>query len=205
MIRPLAVAAVSFVLLTAGSGAAIAAANRANGTPRPLFGTQLLLPGESVHTQITVKAAQVPVRPYLDLSEVRQHCNVADCTSSPPVLAQMLELKATDHSGQVWQGSLAAVQHRVELPGGTIPAGGRRSYALTMSLPARAGNNYEGLAVSGAVSWGGMDASRHVVTRSGPGKSALPFTGFDAVTMLAVAGCLLAVGSAIVAAAKRRR
>jgi hypothetical protein len=204
-VRLISTAAISFALLTAGSGAAIAATNHSDGLPKALFGARLLLPGNSVHAHITVKAGRVAVKPYLDLSEVRQQCNLADCLPSPPALTQMLQLTAIDDAGQSWRGSLAAAQRRVELPGGTIPAEGHRTYQLTMSLPVDAGNSYEGLAVSGAFTWGGMDASHHVVSRSGPGRSALPFTGLDTVTMLAVAGCLLALGGTLIGAAKRRR
>jgi hypothetical protein len=195
---------ISFTLLAAGSGAAVGAARHATGS-HGLFAGQVLLPGKSVHTDITVKGARVPVRPYLEISGVRQRCAGADCTAAAPVLAQMLQLSAADGAGHTWTGTFATAQKRIALPGGTIAAGDRRTYHLTLALPARAGNNYEGLAVSGQFSWGGVDASGHTVTSTSGDGNQLPFTGLNALGLLAIGGCLLGAGSSVVATAKRRR
>jgi hypothetical protein len=203
--RLIIAAAMSVTLLAAGSGVAAGAAVHSHGSPHGLFAGQLLLPGRSAHTDITVKGAGVPVRPYLEISGVRQRCAGATCTGAAPVLAQILQLSASDGAGHTWTRTFATAQQRLALPGGTIAAGHRRTYHLTLALPARTGNSYEGLAVSGHFSWGGLDASNRIVTKSGPGGSSLPFTGLDTLALLAIAGCLLGAGGSLLATAKRRR
>jgi hypothetical protein len=189
-------AGISFALLAAGSGAAVGAANHARGSSRGLFAGQMLLPGESAHADITVMGARAPVRPYLEISAVRQRCTGAACTSAAPALAKMLQLSAGDGAGRIWTGTIAAAQRRVALPGGTIAAGHRRTYHLTLSLPARADNSYEGLIVSGHFSWGGTDASGHTVSSTPDDRDHLPFTGLEALGCLPSAAACSAPGAA---------
>jgi hypothetical protein len=201
--RLILAAGISLALIAAGSGAAVGAAKRAH-SGHGLFAGQMLLPGKSVHADITVHGAGVPVRPFLEISAVRQRC-ATSCSATAPALAKMLQLSAVDGAGQTWTGSFAAAQSRVALPGGTIAAGQRRTYHLTLELPGRADNSYEGLAVSGHFSWGGIDASGQTVSSTSGQVGQLPFTGLDVMALLAVAGCLLGVGGTMVETARRRR
>jgi hypothetical protein len=198
-------AALSFGLIAAGTGAAVGATERSHSSSRGLFAGEMLLPGKSVHTDITVPTARVAVRPYLEISAVHQRCAGPNCDTESPALADILQLSATDGAGQTWTGTFAAAQKRIALPGGTIAAGHRRSYHLTLSLPARADDSYEGLAVSGHFSWGGTDASGRVVSSTSDQVGQLPFTGLDVIALLLAAGCLLGVGGTMVETARRRR
>jgi hypothetical protein len=202
--RILVAASIAFTLLAAGSGAALGAVEHETGSPRGLFAGQVLLPGKTVHANITVKGARVPVRPYLEISKLHQRCDGSTCTSSAPVLAQLLQLSASDGVGQTWTATIAGAERRVTLPGGTIAPSHRRTYQLTMTMPARAGNSYEGLSVSGQFTWGGTDAAGHSVTSTSDDHQ-LPFTGFNALELLALAGCLVVAGTGLLATAKRRR
>jgi hypothetical protein len=203
--RLIVAAGTSFALLAAGSGAAVGTAAHSHGSPHGLFAGELLLPGKSAHSDITVRGAGVPVRPYLEISGVRQRCTGAACTAAAPALAQILQLSAADGAGHTWTRTFAAAQQRLALPGGTIAAGHHRTYHLTLSLPAAADNRYEGLAVSGHFSWGGTDAAGRTVSSTSDPGSQLPFTGLDTLALLAIAGCLLGAGGSLVATAKRRR
>jgi hypothetical protein len=201
--RLIVAAALSFGLVAVGAGAAVGAAERGHSSSRALFAGEVLLPGKSVHTDITVPVAHVPIRPYLEISAVHQRCAGPNCDTETPALADILQLSATDGAGQTWTGTFAAAQKRIALPGGTIAAGQRRSYYLTLSLPARADNSYEGLAVSGHFSWGGIDASGRVVSSTSDQVGQLPFTGLDVIALLLAAGCLLGVGGTLVETARQ--
>jgi hypothetical protein len=202
--RTLVAAGIAFALLAAGSGAALGAVEHSAGKPRGLFAGQALLPGKSVHADITVKGARVPIRPYLEISALHQRCEGPTCAAGAPILAQALQLSASDSAGQTWTETVATTQKRVTLPGGTLAAGHGRTYQLTLALPAHAGNNYEGLSVSGTFSWGGTDAAGHNVSSASDGNR-LPFTGFNAIELLVLAGILVGTGIGLVATTKRRR
>jgi hypothetical protein len=202
--RALAAAAL-FVLLAAGSGAAVAATGHSARPSRALFGNQLLLPGKSIHANITIRGARAPIRPFLQVSSVRQRCAAGSCTGAPIALAASLDLSAADGAGHIWTGTFADAQRRITLPGGTIGAGGRRTYHLTVSLPAGTSNSYQGIRFRAGLHWGGLDASGAAISASRPSNSTLPFTGFDAVTAVALAGLLLGVGATLLETARRRR
>jgi hypothetical protein len=202
--RTFVAAGIAFTLLAAGSGAALGAVEHATGSPRGLFAGQVLLPGKTVRADITVKGARVPVRPYLEISKLHQRCEGSACTSAAPVLAQLLQLSASDGAGQTWTATIAGAEKLVTLPGGTIAPGHRRIYLLTMTMPARAGNSYEGLSVTGQFTWGGTDAAGRSVTSTSEGHQ-LPFTGFNSLELLAAAVCLVLAGTGLLATAKRRR
>jgi hypothetical protein len=119
--------------------------------------------------------------------------------------------------GHAWHGTLAQAQGRIALPGGDVKAGQHRTYVVTLSLPTTAGNSYEGLVVRDPVSWGGKDDTGVLgegISRGGGNGGqgttgsqgdSLPFTGFNVVVDVGVALSLIAAGTMLVTATRRRR
>jgi hypothetical protein len=179
---------------------------RADASSAAVFPAVRLLPGESVHGSVTVPGAQVPARPYLQIDHVRTSC--ATCATEPPPLADILTLSFTAPTGETWTGTITQLEHRVDLPGGLMSKGNDRTYALVLSLPARAGNAYQDLAISGVLTWGGTDASgetrsllgEHLTRPSvvGSGDNTLAVTGLDARLALGSALAMLVIGIACV-------
>jgi hypothetical protein len=195
----------------------------------PLFGGQPILPGATSTVKVTLPAPQVRIQPYLEISEWRQHCAAPPCSARAPELAQIMQLKAADSAGQAWSGTVAQAGERVPLPGGQVAAGDRRTYSLSLGLPASAGNRYQGLSIEAQLVWAGVDASGDTITLISPKPSGtqvlgegftknshgspaggsqagdLPFTGLDVIRLLSVATALLVLGAFLVTAARRRR
>jgi hypothetical protein len=169
--RSVAMAAASLILVAVSAGTAQAASSRPSGSRGPLFGTQPLLPGQSAHATITLPAAQVVTKPYLQIADFQQGCARANCTAARPRLARVLLLTVTDSDDVSWTSRFARLVHRRDLPGGTIAAGQDRTYQLTLSLPASAGNGYESLGFSASLRLGGTDGStsRTTITLGKPG------------------------------------
>jgi hypothetical protein len=212
----------------ATTGVAIADAET---KPPSVFSVDALEPGQTVHGAITVPGAAVPVSPYLRIHAIQQHCLVATCADSAS-LASMLTMTVTAPNGATWRGALTALKPGIDLPGGLMAAGHDRTYRMLLSLPARAGNQYEALAISAELDWGGRDDDGHAVTPVGPGTSthlgsdgggdstpsvlgehllrpqrddSLPFTGLDALVLVAAASGSLVTGLAFTAVARRVR
>jgi hypothetical protein len=229
--RAVAAAAVGLILLATGATSAMASPG---ATVRPqikLFGGAPLLPGKGAHDTITVPAAPVAIRPYWQIADLQQVCDGAKCAAGTPSLAQQLRITATASSGVSWSGSLARLERRVALPGGMLAAGHGRTYRLTLSLPASTGNRYQGVAVSAIFIWDGKVSATLGITpppagtgvlgehtgrgghhggsqQGGSGSNeggSLPFTGFDAIRLLAMAFGLLGLGSTLVVVGRRRR
>jgi hypothetical protein len=203
--RHVVAAGLLFTLVAAGGGVAMAASQHSHPLPpRPLFSGQLLLPGHSAHGEVTIRSTSVSVRPYLQLSDIKQRCFGAGCRRSTPVLASALMLSATDSSGHSLSVPLAKAQRRVVLPGGVISAHHNRTYQLTLSLPTWAGNSYQGLRVTGKARWGGMNAAGAVLSSSGFVPSGSPFTRRDLLGVIAVVGSLIGLGATMVETTQRR-
>lgn len=177
-----------------------------------------LLPGASRTGHLTIAAPPVDATPYLHASHLRQRCATV-CAASAPSLADVVTLIVASPSGATWHGPLAALGGSgVSLPGGDVQRGHSRRYAVTLSLPARAGNAYQGLVVSAEIEWGTRDAAGNPVTKPGvsvlgesfrraPGQqpASLPFTGFAAALSLVAGLTLAGVGSLMVGVTRRRR
>jgi hypothetical protein len=204
------------------AGTAFGSPTRRDNTDRVLFAHQTLLPGQRETAQVTIPAAPVSARPFLQLADDSLRCTLAGCATSAPDLAARLHLTVSDTAGATWQGSLAQTRRRLVLPGGSLSPGQTRTYTVSLELPATAGNEFQDLAVSGQLVWGGMDASGQIVTAPGhgqlgpkpggtsgqpestaPSENSLPFTGLD-VARLAATGLILVAGGAVLVDVARR-
>jgi hypothetical protein len=214
------VAALGLPLVLLASAPSAAAVDRAQRSPALDFSSALLLPGQSVDGDITIAGGDAGVNPFLKVAPATQSCAVPACSTNPPSLAQMLQLSVVN-GAHAWRGTLAQAQGHILLPGGGIKPGQHRTYVVTLSLPARAGNAYEGLVARDPFSWGGKDDTGVLgaggtrgtgkgskgdgQTTTGRQGHSLPFTGFNALVDVGVALSLVAVGMMLITAARRRR
>jgi hypothetical protein len=119
----------------------------------------------------------------------------------PPPIADILTLSTTAPTGDTWTGTITQLRRGITLPGGIVAKDRDRSYALTLTLPARTGNRYQDIAFSGILRWGGTDASGVTTSAdgkdligAGPGGNTMPLTGFDLLLTLGIAAGLLGIG-----------
>jgi hypothetical protein len=204
------------------AGVAIAA-----GAPTPFPGDPLL-PGDTASMAFTVAATGRAASTHLVATHVHQSCDarvVATCPMHPGDVAQELQLSVSGPGGVLWRGSLADLEDGVTLPHSDLPPGHARTFGLDLTLPASANNSFQDQGFSATLTWtaegaagqpAGPTSGRTVgtgvlgekVSRAGDTSNtddSLPFSGADLVLPLLLAGAAIGVGSASVAAARRRR
>ena len=212
-------------------GFSVAPATMAQVRPTPFPGDGLL-PGDTASTSITVAATGRAHDVEVQATQVRQRCADPNCPAHPGTLADMLVISLRDASGDGWTGTLADLAAGITLPHSSLPPGHARRYGLSLTLPASVDDSVEGLAFSANVALTARDANGQAVgssagrtlgtgvlgekltrasgaTRNGVAQGyaddSLPFTGYDAVLALLVAGALIAAGVSSVTAARSRR
>lgn len=203
---------------------ALAAVAVAAGVPTPFPG-DALLPGETASTSITVAATGRAASTHLVAAQVQQTCVAAvaaNCPSRPGDVSKVLHLTVSGPSGVLWHGTLADLQDGVTLPHSNLPPGHARTFGLDLTLPASAGNSFQDLGFSATLTWTAETASgqpagppeaRSIGTKvlgekasrdSSDEDSSLPFSGFDLVLPLLLAGAAIAAGTTALAATRRR-
>lgn len=207
--------------LAVGSAVANADPGKANSDQlQPLFTAHGLMPGQSMTAHFSVPAPKYvvpallqPIAPYLQAVDVHDGCTTQGCTSDGPKLSQRLRLRVAAADGTTATWTPAQLTSRQILPGALASGGDGTTYAVTMQLPVRDGNEYADRTVSMDFRWGLMDRSGNPLPRVlGEGfrrtpstGAGLPFTGADIVEEILVAVCLLAAGTILLAAGRRRR